>query len=134
MIEVVLGTVGVVLLLVVVGFFVDRKLPILPRSQRAHPLPPAPVAPVAPLAAPAGGGPVVVPARPLIVPGETASAAVKVPVEWRGRIAAGRCGCGHALEVKSDEAIRFDGRQLVVVRLACTACPHARSVYLEPSL
>lgn len=121
MIAILLGTAAVVTLLVVVGLLVDRKLPILPRAG-------APVPVVAPAPAP-----VPAPVRPSgYLAGETAATAVQVPPSWRDKIAAGRCGCGKPLAVASDEAIRFADRPLVVVRLACAACGHGRSVYLEP--
>jgi hypothetical protein len=112
MMVVVLGTAAIVTIIVVVGLLLDRKVAILPRAEAAAP------------------------ARreELPVPGATAHTAVKVPRSWRPRLAAGRCTCGKPLAVASDEAITLAGRPLVVVRLACVACGHARSVYLEPAL
>lgn len=112
MITVLLGTAAVVTVMVVIGLLIDRKVPLLPRA-------------TPPVAA--------VPRHELPIPGETAATAVQVPTSWRARIAAGRCACGKPLAVRSDEPIRFAGRPLIVVRLACDACGHARSVYLEPS-
>jgi|GEM_PF-3511813 len=121
MIAVVLGTAAVVTVVVVVGLLIDRKLPLLPRAE-----------PTEPRTGP--GRAASTPARATTaIPGETAATAVGVPAAWRDRVAAGRCGCGQALAVQSDEALRFAGRPLVVVRLACAACGHARSVYLEPA-
>ena len=112
MIAVVLGTIAIVVVLVVVGLLIDRKVPLLPRAAAG--------------AAPAR--------RDEPIPGATAATAVKVPQTWRPRLAAGRCTCGKPLEVASDEPITLGGRPHVVVRLACAACGHARSVYLEPAL
>lgn len=108
----VVGTLAVVALVVVVGLWLDRRIALLP-----------------PMGAPAGPPPPRVDATP---PGSTAATAVRVPRSWRSRIAAGRCACGQPLAVASDEPITFGGRTLVIVRLACAACGHHRSVYLEP--
>lgn len=114
MIWIVLGTAAIVTAVVVAGLVIDRKVPLLPRAELATPAPP-------------------LARQPPLVPGETAATAVKVPATWRDRIAAGKCACGQPLAVASDEAIRLGDRPLVVVRLTCAACGHARSVYLEPA-
>jgi hypothetical protein len=103
------------------------------RSPRAAPAPrpPGPGAGEAEGDGPAGAG--ASPAHRQLRPGEAAANAVKVPADWRSKLATGRCACGEPLALTSDEAIRFDGRLLVVVRLACAACGHTRSVYLEPA-
>jgi hypothetical protein len=92
------------------------------RAGAPPPLPPPGALPVAPPP----------PAAP-ILRGDTAASAVPVPVAWRDKLAAGTCGCGQPLAIASDEALRYDGRLLVVVRLTCAACGHARSVYLAPA-
>lgn len=111
---VVLGTAVIVTVFILGGMLLDRKVPLLPRSQPPVPPPPKRLSDLA--------------------PGESAATAVRVPVAWRTKIAAGRCSCGQALAVQSDEPLRIADRRVVVVRLACGACGHARSVYLEPSL
>jgi hypothetical protein len=114
LIWVILGTAVVVTGVVLIGLAIDKRVPLLPRAEP----PPAPVLP---------------PPRTALGPGEAAATAVRVPTTWRTRIAAGRCTCGKPLAVESDEPIVFAGRRMVVVRLVCAACGHARSVYLEPS-
>jgi hypothetical protein len=116
---VVLGTAAIVTAFVVVGMVVDRRVPLLP--------------PVVSSVAGARALPSPVSSTPVAM-GESAATAVKVPSEWRPRLAAGTCRCGKPLAVSSDEPVRFGGRQLVVVRLACGACGHGRSVYLEPAV
>lgn len=119
MLWVVLGTAGLVAAFVVVGVMVDRRAPMLPATTDG-----------------AGARPDELPEpppRPRVTPGESAAAAVKVPANWRDKLAAGSCTCGQPLAIASDEGIRFDGRVLVVVRLACASCGHTRSVYLEPA-
>ena len=119
MLWVVLGTAALVTAFVVVGVVVDRRVPLLPPE--VAPRPPTPgLAPPVPL-------------RERMAPGETAASAVKVPADWRDKLAAGRCKCGKPMAIVSDEAIRYDDRKLVVVRSACTACGQTRSVYLDPS-
>lgn len=124
MLWVVLGTAALVTAFVVVGVVVDRRVPLLPPA-------PGPGAGEAEGDGPAGSG--ASPAHRQLRPGEAAANAVKVPADWRSKLATGRCACGEPLALTSDEAIRFDGRLLVVVRLACAACGHTRSVYLEPA-
>jgi hypothetical protein len=124
MLWVVLGTAALVTAFVVVGVVVDRRVPLLPPA-------PGPGAGEAEGDGTAGAG--ASPAHRQLRPGEAAANAVKVPADWRSKLATGRCACGEPLALTSDEAIRFDGRLLVVVRLACAACGHTRSVYLEPA-
>lgn len=122
MLWVVLVLAAAVTAYVVVGVLADRRMA----------LPPAPVEALGSgSAAPAPAPPTSAPAP--ILRGDTAATAVKVPAAWRDKLAAGTCACGQPLAVASDEALRFDGRLLVVVRLACAACGHARSVYLAPA-
>jgi len=118
---IVLGIAGAITTYVVVGVWSDRRVALPPAGTPEVPPPgPLPVAPPAPPAAP-------------ILRGDTAATAVPVPAAWREKLAAGKCGCGQALAIASDEALRYDGRLMVVVRLACAACGHARSVYLAPA-
>lgn len=118
---IVLGIAGAITAYVVVGVWSDRRV-ALPPGGAPPPLPPPGALPVAPPP----------PAAP-ILRGDTAASAVPVPVAWRDKLAAGTCGCGQPLAIASDEALRYDGRLLVVVRLTCAACGHARSVYLAPA-
>ncbi|MBK9030754.1 MAG: hypothetical protein IPL61_05340 [Myxococcales bacterium] len=120
MLWVVLVLAGAVTAYVVVGVLADRRM-ALPTPADGSAAGPAALPPPSPP-----------PAAP-ILRGDTAATAVKVPAAWRSKLAAGTCACGEPLALASDEAIRFDGRLLVVVRLACAACGHARSVYLEPA-
>ena len=115
---VVLGIGAAITAYVVLGTLADRRLALTATSTEA-----LPAAPTAATAAPA----------PVIHRGDTPASAVPVPVTWRDKLAAGKCTCGEPLAIASDEGIRFDDRVLVVVRLVCAACGHARSVYLEPA-
>lgn len=118
MLWIVLGIGAAITAYVVLGTLADRRLALTATSTDA--LPAAPAAP--PVAA-----------APVIHRGDTAASAVPVPAIWREKLAAGKCACGEPLAIASDEGIRFDDRVLVVVRLECAACGHARSVYLEPA-
>ncbi|MEZ4400176.1 MAG: hypothetical protein R3B06_09165 [Kofleriaceae bacterium] len=120
MLWVLLGVAAIVSAFVVVGVVIDRRLPLLPPAVEptgagGSPPPPAAPAPVERRA------------------GETAATAVRVPAAWRAKLAPGTCACGEPLAIASDEALRFDGEVLIVVRLACAACGHTRSVYLAPA-
>ena len=120
MLWVVLGLAGAVTAYVVAGVLADRRLALPPAGAPA------------PTPGPRPAPPPVAPA-PVIVRGDTAATAVPVPASWRDKLAPGKCACGQPLAITSDEAIRYDDRLLVVVRLACAACGHARSVYLAPA-
>ena len=119
MLWVVLGIGAAITAYVVMGTLADRRLALTATSTAA-----LPGAPAAPPVAPA----------PVIHRGDTAATAVPVPAVWREKLVAGTCACGQPMAIASDEGIRFDGRVLVVVRLECAACGHARSVYLDPAV
>ncbi|MCE9576623.1 MAG: hypothetical protein K8W52_25975 [Deltaproteobacteria bacterium] len=100
----VLGTLGIVIAFVVIGVLVDRKVPLLPRSEDLEKI----------------GKPV-----PLVHAAGTApeSALVGTAAELEAHLAARRCACkGKLARTGPDEALRYDGRVIVVVPLTCAKC------------
>jgi hypothetical protein len=109
----VLGTLGIVIAFVVIGYFVDRKVPILPRPEAL-----AAIGKPVPVVHAAGTAP------------ETAL--VGSPADLERHLAARRCACkGKVGRAGPDEPIRFDGRVLVVVPLTCAACGAHQRCYAE---
>ncbi len=100
----ILGTLGLVIALVVIGVLVDRKVPLLPRSEDLEkigkPVPPVHAAGTAP-----------------------ESALVGTAAELAAHLAKRRCACkGKLARTGPDEPLRYDGRVIVVVPLTCASC------------
>ena len=110
MIAVVLGTVALVIATVVLGLYLDRKLALLPRGDKlARAQLPAEVA------------------------GETPATAIRARPAQIDRLREQRCRSCHApLAPEPDDHVRYDGKQLLVLRFTCTACGAKRSLYILP--
>ena len=100
----VLGTIGLVIVFVVVGVLVDRKVSLLPRPEEL-----AQIGKPRPLIHAAGTAP------------ETALACTAD--ELTAHLAKRRCACkGKVVRAGDHEPIRYDGRELIVVPLTCASC------------
>jgi len=109
----VLGTIGVVAVVVGLGLLVDRRWSILPRPGEL-----AAADPKAPAPDP---------------PGTAASAPMRLtPKKLIRALDAQRCAaCGARAVADAGEPIRYADRELRLYRLGCAACGAARSLYVD---
>jgi hypothetical protein len=109
---VVLGTIAIVTAVIVVGVIVDRKIGILPRPEALREKP-----------------------RTTYAAGEAPSTAIRATAERLANLrAARRCTvCREPATCDSEDRVRYDNRELIVLRFRCGKCGEARAVYIEPS-
>lgn len=109
---VILGTLAVVLIVVVVGLLLDRKVRLLPRRQDLEPARKKP---------------------PAYAAGEAPSTAIRARPAQLEKLRAQRCpACRSAMDVGEDDTVRFDDRDLLVLHFTCPSCAGKRSVYVTP--
>jgi hypothetical protein len=111
---VILGTIGIVGVVVTLGMLIDRRWSILPRPGEL-----AKIDPKAPKPDP---------------PGTSATAALRLtPRKLTAALAAQRCAeCNARLTAGPGEPIRLGDRSLTVYRLTCPSCGATRALYIEP--
>jgi hypothetical protein len=109
---VILGTIGVVAVVVIVGMWVDRRWGILPRPGE--------------LAA-------VEKAEPPDPPGTVASAPLRLtPKKLARALVAQKCaGCGARVAASEGEPVRYGAHELRLYRLTCPACGVGRGLYVN---
>lgn len=114
MLVAILGTLAVVAVFVAIGIWIDRKISIVPRAedldeaQRPKPL-----------------------GQDHEVGTAPATALHSDPEKMRKVVERQRC-CKAPMAAESEDDIRYDARQLRVIRLRCATCNATRSLYYEP--
>lgn len=110
---VIIGTLGIVGVVVALGMLIDRKWSILPRPGEL-----AQIDPKAPKPDP---------------PGTTPATALRLtPKKLVAALAAQRCAeCNARLTAGDGEPIRLGDRALTVYRLTCPACSTGRALYVD---
>jgi hypothetical protein len=101
-----------VLVTVAIGLLLDRKAPILPRPETlAEPPKPSPYA-----------------------AGEAAATAIRAGDTQLAKLRTSqRCpSCRGAMTHESDDPVRYDERELLVLHFRCPRCAAPRSLYVEP--
>ena|SRR5689334_13803990 len=111
---VILGTIGIVGVVVTLGILIDRRWSILPRPGEL-----AQLDPKAPKPDP---------------PGTTPATALRLtPRKLTAALAAQRCtDCNSRLTAGAGDPIRLGDRALTVYRLTCSKCGASRALYIEP--
>lgn len=115
MIGAIVGTIAIVLVTVAIGIWIDRKKPILPRPEDfAEPekLPP-----------------------PQHAAGEAPATAIRAGESQLKTLRASQrcteCRAPMANDTATDDQVRYDERDLLVLHFTCTKCPAKRSMYVE---
>lgn len=110
----ILGTVALIAVTVALGVWIDRKHSVVPK--------PSDFAPAA--------------RKKMVVTyaaGEAPATAIRARAGQLDRLRGQRCGeCRAELRAASEDTVRYDGRELLVLRFACPACSTKRSLYVEP--
>lgn len=113
---VIVGSIAVVLAVVIVGVFIDRRRPLLPRPEVLAP-PPKP--------APTHGL------------GEAPQSAFRVGDAQLARLRSSQrclaCRSEMTYLADADDRVRYDGRELVVLHFACPRDQTKRTIYVEPA-
>lgn len=113
MVGTIIGTLAIVLITVVIGVFLDRKVGLLPRA--------------ADLAENPAPKPVTMHAA-----GEAPATAIRARGGQLDRLRSQRCpGCRGPMTNAHDDTVRYNERELVVLHFACGACGTRRSLYVE---
>lgn len=112
MIGAIIGTIAIVVVVVAIGLFVDKKVPLLPRPEPK----PEP-------ARPTGYG-----------AGEVAATAIRAGAAQLAELRkTQRCtACSSPMAHADDDPVRYDDRDLLVLHFRCTACGATRFLYVEP--
>jgi hypothetical protein len=114
----IVGTIAIVLVTIAVGMWVDRKKPILPRPED-----------------------LAEPEKKLQPPrheaGEAPATAIRASASQIAALRSGQhcavCRAPMANLPDSDDTVRYDERDLLVLHYACSNCPAKRSVYVDPT-
>ncbi len=111
---IVLGTLAIVGVTVVVGMFVDRRFALLPRREALE-------------AAKR-------PALPGHLAGEAPSTAIRAREAQLAKLRTGqRCpSCRSEMTALPDDVVRYDNRDLYLLRFTCPRCRIDRSLYVHP--
>jgi hypothetical protein len=112
MVGAIIGTIAIVLLVIVVGLLVDRKVPVLPKPEVPEPktLPATHLAGEAPATALRVGGPQLDKVR-----------------------SSQRCpSCRAAMHPGPEDTVRYDEADLVVLHFTCPSCDARRTLYVAP--
>ncbi len=111
---VVIGTLAIVGVTIVIGVFVDRRFALLPRREALE-------------AAKR-------PALPGHLAGEAPSTAIRARDAQLARLRAGqRCpSCRSEMTGLRDDIVRYDNRDLYLLRFECPRCRIERSLYVQP--
>jgi hypothetical protein len=115
MIWLVVGTIGIVAITIVAGVLLDRKIGILPRPEKLRALDK--------------------PRGPTYAPGEVPATAIRTtPAALAKLRASQRCTeCRAPAIAETEERVRYNGRDLIVVRFRCTRCGDSHPLYIEPT-
>jgi hypothetical protein len=114
MIWIVLGTIGIIAAMIAVGFVLDRRFGVLPRPNELRDSARQP--------------------RPTYAAGDAPSTAIRATAERLANLRESkRCTeCRGPASLESEERVRYDERELIVLRFRCTHCNEARSLYVDP--
>jgi hypothetical protein len=114
MIGAVIGTIAIVLVVIVVGLLVDRKVTVLPKPKLE----------VAKLDKPSA----------VHLPGEAPATALRVRGAQLDKLRTSqRCpSCRTAMEAGADDTVRYDDADLLVLHFTCTRCDARRTLYVVP--
>lgn len=108
----ILGTIAIVLATVIAGVLVDRRWPLIPRKDKL-------------LAAGPGLH------LPPHAPGEAPASAIDVTPAELAKLVRARCrACKGDTDVRVDDTVTYDGRELRVLHARCRRCGVARSTYV----
>jgi hypothetical protein len=111
----ILGTIGVVLVVVAIGMLIDRKYSLLPKPEE-----------LAAEAKPPGRPP------PSYAAGEAPSTAIRARDSQLAKLRAQRCtACRAEMRNDADDTVRYNDRDLVVLHFTCPACATRRVLYVE---
>jgi hypothetical protein len=112
----ILGTIAIVLITVLVGLLIDRRVHFLPRpadlaeSDDRKP-PPATYA-----------------------AGEAPATAIRVRPGQLAKLRQQKCpSCRTDMSAAPDEPVRYNDRQLLVLNFTCPKCATRRTIYVEPA-
>ena len=112
----VIGTIAVVLITVLVGVLLDRKLGIIPRPAELK------QADRKQLPAATHGA------------GEAPATALRVRASQLARLRTQRCtACRAAMTNEADDTVRYNERELLVLHFACPRCGAKRRLYVQRS-
>ena len=115
MIGTIIGTIAIVLITIAVGILVDRKVGFLPKPTE--------------IASDEGTKP----PPPTHGAGEAPATAIRARAGQLVKLRKQRCpACRAEMTPGTDDTVRYDERDLVVLHFACPACPTKRSLYVEP--
>ncbi len=111
---IVLGTIAIVAGVIIVGVIVDRKIGILPRPEElrdSHK------------------------PRTAYAAGEAPATAIRATAERLANLRASRrcTTCREKASCEAEERVRYDDRELLVLRFRCGTCGESRAVYIDPS-
>lgn len=110
MIGTIVGTLAIVLITIAVGLLVDRKYGVLPKpTELAEPKRP-----------------------PKHAAGEAPATAIRARDGQLANLRVQRCGsCRAVMTNETDDIVRYDARELLVLHFTCPACATRRSLYIE---
>lgn len=108
MITTIIGTVVIVIVTILVGRVIDKRLAPAPEELAG---------------------------KPRTLPGEAPAAAIRARPAQLARLRAGqRCpNCRAAMRALPDEAIRYDEQSMLVLHFECPDCGRKRSLYAAPT-
>lgn len=115
MIGAIVGTIAIVLVTVAIGIWIDRRKPLLPRPddfREPEKLPP-----------------------PQHAAGEAPATAIRASESQLTNLRAQRCTACRAQmtnDAATDDQVRYDDRDLLVLHFVCSKCGAKRSLYVEP--
>lgn len=116
MLGAILGTIAIVLAVVALGLFIDRKRPILPRPQDLAPPPKRPAA-----------------QHRL---GEAPATAIRAGEAQMTKLRTGQrcplCRTELSYAGDADDVVRYNDRDMLVLHFACSRCSAKKTLYVEP--
>ena len=110
----ILGTIGIVLGVIAIGLFIDRKLDVIPRKEK-----------------------LLEQGRPRLklpghAPGEAPATAIAASPGEIEKLRRKKCAaCRGETEMLPDDRVIFDERELVVLHARCRRCGRTRSTYVS---
>jgi hypothetical protein len=109
----IIGTIAIVLLVVLVGLWIDRRAPILPKPEELAPQDGARKKAVSHAA------------------GEAPATALRIPASQVAKLRANqRCPeCRAVMESAPDEHVRYNDADLLICHFTCTKCSGKRTLY-----
>jgi hypothetical protein len=111
---IVIGTIAIVAAVIVVGVIVDRKIGIVPRPEELRDAQK--------------------PRTASYAAGEAPSSAIRATTERLANLCASRrcTACREHATCESDDRVRYDDRELLVLRFRCGKCGATQALYIAP--